>query len=108
MEKIFAIIAAVCFISSMTIPAFAEPVHHKKQVAAVSGVEVIHGSVASVDMAKKEIVVKDEKTGQDKVFTLSEKAIAAVKAGDKVKVRAKEGSNVAENVKIVNAEQKKK
>jgi hypothetical protein len=108
MKKAFAVIAAVCFVSNMVIPAFAETAQHKKQAAAVPGIEVTHGSIVSVDTVKKEIVVKDEKTGKDKAFTVSEKAVAAVKVGDKVKVKAKEGSNAAENVKVVNLEPKKK
>ena len=69
--------------------------------------EVVIGKVASVDTAKKTIVVTDKKTGTDKTFTVSDKAIATVKAGDKVKVKFKTGSDTAISVKIIPAESKK-
>lgn len=105
MKKISAIIMTVFFMSGMVIPAFAQTKQHKKAEVAT---QVTQGSVTSIDAAKKEIVVKDEKTGQDKTFVVSEKTAAALKAGESVKVKVKTGSNVAETVKVVNPESKKK
>jgi len=105
MKKILAISISVLFISVAVIPAFAQAKQHKKAEVAI---EVIHGTIASIDMAKKEIVVQDQKTGQNKTFVVSGKVISALKAGEKVKVKVKAGSNVAESVKVVNPEPKKK
>jgi len=105
MKKILAIVISLLFISAMVTPAFAQAKQHKKAEVAI---EVIHGTVASIDIAKKEIVVQDEKTGQNKTFIVSEKAISALKGGEKVKVKVKAGSNAAESVKVINAESKKK
>jgi hypothetical protein len=70
--------------------------------------EIIRGDVVSVDVAKREIVVKDQKTGQDRAFTVSEKAVSTLKPGESVKVTLKAGSSVVESVKIVEAQGTKK
>jgi uncharacterized lipoprotein YajG len=98
MKKILFIIVSMFFLSNITIPAFAATTHHTKAAAAT---EVIYGVVVSMDAAKKEIVVKDEKTGQDKTFVVSHKSLALIKTGEKVKIKAKAGTGIAESVKTV-------
>lgn len=105
MKKLLVIIMVLFFAVGMVIPSFAQTAPAKKSQVTI---EVIHGTVVSIDAAKKEIVVKEVKTGQDKTFVVSEKAISLVKTGDKVKLRVKAGSNVAESVKVVNPPAKKK
>ena len=106
MRKLSLFLLAIVFISGVLVSTlFAQTVQHKKPVVAT---ETVNGLVVSIDKAKKEIVVKDEKTGQDKTFVVSEKAVSVVKTGEKVKVRVKLGSNIAESVKVVNLELKKK
>lgn len=100
------VVVAIFFISSiLVIPVFAQTAQHKKPVVAT---ETVSGSVVSVDKARKEIIVKDEKTGQDRTFVVSQKAVSVVKTGEKVKVKVKPGSNLAESVKVLNPEPKKK
>lgn len=98
MKKIPVILAVALCLSGMTIPVFAATAPHKKADAVI---HVVHGTVVSVDTAKNEIMVKDAKTGQERTFAVSAKASAVLKAGEKVKVKVKEGSNMAENVKVV-------
>lgn len=106
MKKIFLFLTAIFFVSSILIsPVLAETTQHKNSAAAI---QLVHGTVVSINTAKREIVVKDQKTGEGKTFVVSEKAVSAVKTGDAVKVRVKAGSNIAESVKIVNPEPKNK
>jgi len=68
-------------------------------------VEVLKGSLVSIDVAKDQIVVKDDMTGVDRTFTAAPEAIATLKAGDKVKVTVGEDMTAKEVVKV--AEEKK-
>lgn len=106
MRRILAFLIVIFFVSSVPIiPVFAQTAQHKKSTVAT---QVIYGTVVSADVARKEITVKDEKTGQDMTFVVSGKAASVVKAGEKVRVKVKAGSNLAESVKVVNKESKKK
>ena len=108
MKKLTVIILSVLFLCSVVIPVFAASAHSKQDSVAM---DVIHGTIVSVDTAKKEVVVKDNKAGQEKTFTVSEKIAAvltSLKAGEKVKIKTKSGSSVAESIKVVTAETKKK
>ncbi|MCU0665611.1 MAG: hypothetical protein MUF05_00735 [Candidatus Omnitrophica bacterium] len=104
MKKI-SLIIAVFFISLMVVSAFAQAKQGKKSAVVL---ETTIGTVTSVDKVKKEIVIKDDKTGQDKVFTVSEKQASSIKVGENVKVKAKAGSSAAETVRAVNPGSKNK
>lgn len=104
MRKIFVAVLALCFISGTFISVFAQAPSHKKEN---SGIEVIYGVVISLDKEKREIVVKEDKTGENKTFQAGEKAALDVKAGQKVKLKVKTGSRVAESVKVVHLKSKK-
>jgi hypothetical protein len=105
MKKIFAVVLALVFVSGVAVPCFAQAVSHKKAEVVL---EVVRGKIVSLDVAKKEVVVKEEKSGLDKTFTVSEKAISALKVGDNVKIKIKPGNTAAESVKVINPEAKKK
>jgi|GEM_PF-1587137 len=106
MKKIFLFLTAIFFVSSVLITSvLAQTAQHKNSAAAI---QMVHGKIVSINTEKKEIAVKDQKTGEDKTFVVSEKAVSAVKIGDAVKVRVKAGSNIAESVKIVNPEPENK
>jgi len=107
MKKAIAVVVALLFLLGLTNFTFAQE-KHKATKATQENVEIIRGKVVSVDQANKQIVVKDNKTQADISFTVSGKAIALVKIGDVVKVKAKAGSTHAESVKIVKSEAKKK
>lgn len=105
MKKILAGILMLCFVSSGVIPVFAQAAHHKK---GSPGIELIYGSVVSVDKDKREIVVKEEKTGENKTFHVSGSSALLVNPGQRVKLKIKTGSNVAESVKEAQAKAKNK
>lgn len=107
MRKAIAVVIALLFLLGSTSFTFAQEKRHKITKATQENIEIIRGKIVSVDQTKKEIVVKDNKTGVERSFVVSEKAIAVVKAGDEVKVKVKVGSTHAENVKIVKSEVKK-
>jgi len=110
MKKIIAVAAVLLFVLGFTSFTFAQGKKHKTTKAAQENIEIriSRGNVVSVDQTNKQIVVKDSKTGTDRTFVVSEKAIAVVKVGDEVKVKVKSGSNNAESVKVVKSESKKK
>lgn len=103
MKKLTLIATALLFTAALMIPAYAQGKEHKKTEA---NLEITRGTVMSLDAVKKEIVVKDEK-GTEKTFTVSEKALAGLKVADKVRVKTKIGSSVAESVKVIKPEPKK-
>ncbi|HTZ11018.1 MAG TPA: hypothetical protein VMD04_01375 [Candidatus Margulisiibacteriota bacterium] len=63
--------------------------------------EVVRGKIISIDTAKNEIVVKENKTGTEKTIAVDPKVISSLKAGEEVKARLKEGTNSAESIKQV-------
>ena len=69
-------------------------------VESAAVVEVLTGSVVSIDMAKDQIVVKDEMTGIDRTVKAAPESIAMLKAGDKVKVSIGEDMIAKEVVKV--------
>lgn len=108
MKKTIALAVALLYLLGFSSFTFAQGKKHNPTKATQKNIEIIMGKVVSVDQAKKEIVVKDNKTQTDRSFAVSEKAIAAVKAGDEVKVKVKIGSANAESIKIVKSEVNKK
>jgi len=108
MKKTIAMVVALLFLLGFTNFTFAQEQKPKATKAIQENMEIIRGRVVSVDQANKQIVVKDNKTQADRSFTVSEKAIAVVKVGDKVKVKVKVGGTQAESVKIVKSDAKKK
>ncbi len=105
MKKILTVIMCAFVFSAAALPVMAQG---KQGKAAEQALEVIKGTVVSVNAAKKEMTVKEDATGTARTFTVSEKAAVVVKAGDRVRVKTKAGSSVAESVKTINMEQKAK
>lgn len=108
MKRTIAAVVALLFLLGFTNFTFAQEKKHKATKATQENVEIVRGTIVSVDQAKREIVVKDNKTQADRTFVVSKKVIGVVKIGDEVKVKVKVGSTHAESVKIVKSEAKKK
>jgi len=68
-------------------------------------IEVLTGSVVSIDAANDQIVVKDDMTGVDRTVEATPEVIAPLKVGDKVKVAIGEDMTAKEVMKV--AEEKK-
>jgi len=63
--------------------------------------EVIRGKIISIDTAKNEIVVKENKAGTEKTIAVDPTVISSLKTDEAVKVTLKEGSNIALSVKKI-------
>ena len=99
MKKITIILFVLFLMCGTTISSFAQ----SSQVAVAKKVktEVIRGKIIAIDLAKNEIVIKENKTGVEKTITVDSKVISSLKANEDVKVIVKEGSNIATSVKEV-------
>jgi len=100
MKNIFVVMLMLCFVALGGVPAFAQGSHHKK---AHLNLEMIYGSIVSIDKDKKEIVIKEEKTGENKTYQVNEDSALGFKTGQKVKVKFKAGSSIAESVKAAHS-----
>ena len=104
MKKIMVAMTIFAFLVSLSSFAFA-----KQQKKSQPATKTVRGVVISADAVKSEIVVKDNKTGQDKTFIADPKVISTLALNEEVKVKFKEGSSNAESViKIVNPKTNKK
>ncbi len=101
MKKITVILGALllmCAMSTLNLAQAAQATGVKK--AAVN-TEIIRGKIISIDTAKNEIVVKENKTGAEKTIAVDPTVISSLKVDEDVKVTLKAGSNVAERVKKI-------
>lgn len=69
-----------------------------KAAAKNAAAEVVKGTVTSIDKATDVVVIKDIKTGVEKIITATANNIASLKIGEEVKVILKAGTNVAEKI----------
>jgi len=99
MKKITIILVALLLICAMSKLSFAQKSQATGAKKAVVNTESIKGKITSIDTAKNEIVVKENKTGTEKTITVDPKVMASLKTDEDVKVTLKTGSNVAEQVK---------
>ncbi len=60
--------------------------------------ELVLGKIVSIDKAKLQITVKDEKSNMDKHVTVTEKEMKGLNVGEKVEIQLKPGTNIAEKV----------
>ena len=97
MKKLMVISLVMFLIAGVSALSFAQTAGAKKTEAAV---DIVRGTVVSVDTAKNAIVVKENKTGESKTIVVDASIIPTLKAGDHVKATLKAGSNAAESVKI--------
>ena len=99
MKKMTVILMALLLTGSMTMWGFAEtpaaPASKKPEVNA----DIVRGKIVSIDAAKNEIVVKENKTGTEKTIKVDPTVLTSLKIDEKVRVTLKTGTNVAEKVK---------
>ena len=82
-------------------PNAAAPAAAPKPAAPKPTAQTVEGKVVSLDLAKNEVVIKDNKTGLNKIISASLRSLSALKAGDEVKITLKAGStNTADSVKV--------
>ncbi len=99
MKKAIFILIILAITAGLVVPSFAKDMKGSK---AKANVEIIKGSIVSIDTQRNEIVVKDEKTNTDKTVVADPKMISTLKTGEMVKVKIKTGDNKAvEVIKVV-------
>ena len=101
MKRITAVLIALLLMCGMTILSFAQASQATGAKKVEVSTETIRGKIISVDTAKNEIVVKENKTGTEKTIVVDSIIISSLKANEMVKVTLKSGSNVAEKVKDI-------
>ena len=100
MNKGIAILVAGLFLT-MSVPvgfARAEGVKAEKKAASA---EVVKGAIVSIDVAKGEVVIKDEVSGTDKTISVDAKTTGSLQVGERVKAKVTAGTNKAESVKKI-------
>ena len=107
MKNVLAVVVAALLVSGLATVSFAGTAQSKSKKTHAA-LEVVDGSVVSVDTANKQIVVLDEKTGQSRAFVVSQKAISSVKAGERVEVKFKDGTSTARSVTVLKQKSNKK
>jgi type IV secretory pathway VirB10-like protein len=98
MNKLIAIAIVMCF-AATGFAAWGAKQEQKAPPAA----EIMKGLVVSVNAPQNEIVVKDAKTGYDKVLIVTPDMYKAFKLGDTVEVKVKTGSTAVDNIKVTKA-----
>ena len=101
MKKFLVVAVALIALIGFTTTGFAKE-------AAKAKAEVVKGEIVSIDTAKNEVVIKDEKTNTDKTIVVDPKEIATLKQGEQVKAILKTGTNTAEKIKVIPAKKKEK
>ena len=101
MKKILGIILAVIFVAGVATPSFAAKASSKKESG--EKYDRIVAEVVTLDVAAKTIVVKEEATGSSRTVTISAKAAAELKVGDRVRIKLKAGTNESAGVRVLKA-----
>jgi hypothetical protein len=101
MKKIAIILVVLLLICGMSALSFAQTSQTTTAKKAEVSTEVIKGKIISIDTARNEIVLKENKTGTEKTISVAPAVISSLKVGEEVKVTLKAGSNVAEKVKEI-------
>ncbi len=101
MKKILSVVLAVVFVAGVALPCFAEKAHSKKEAS--EKYDRIVAQVVSLDVPAKTIVVKEEKSGASRTVTISAKAAAELKVGDRVRIKLKAGTDESAGVRVLKA-----
>ena len=101
MKKITVILVALLLICAMSPLSFAQTSQGRGVKKAAVNTEIIRGKIISINTAKNEIVVKENKTGTEKTIAVDPAVIPSLKTDENVKVTLRAGSNVAEKVKEI-------
>jgi hypothetical protein len=100
MKKLFAFAIMLAALAGFAGIGFAQDEVREPTVDTAAVIEVLTGTVVSVDAATNAVVVKDETTGIERTVTATPAMIGTIKAGDKVKVSIGEEMEVKDIVKV--------
>lgn len=90
MKKTIVFISVLMFMLGFTSPSFA---------LLRKDLEIIHGTLVSMDVGKREVIIKDG-SGQEKIFVVKKGVDPSLQIGNEVVVMYKIGTNAANWVKL--------
>ncbi len=102
MKRVLGIVLTVLFVAGISMPSFAAKTDSKKKSA--EKYDRIIAEVVSLDAAAKTIVVKEEKSGASRTIKISARAAAELKAGDRVRIKLKAGTDESAGVRVLKGE----
>jgi hypothetical protein len=100
-KKSLAIVLTVLFMVGLCAPSFAAKTDSKMKAA--EKYDRIVAEVVSLDTAAKTMVIKEEKSGVSRTITISAKAAAELKVGDRVRIKLRAGTNESAGVRVLGA-----
>ena len=83
----------------MNINSFAQTSQVTSTKKAAVNNETFSGKVISINAAKNEVTIVENKTAVEKIIVATSKAVSVLKVGEEVKVTLKKGSNIAVSIK---------
>lgn len=98
MKKLTVILSALMLVCAMSALSFAQTAPTGKRSEAKAN--ILRGKITSIDTTKNEIVVKN-KDGVEKTISVDAKAITTLKTDENVRIKVKEGTNVAESIREI-------
>jgi hypothetical protein len=101
MKKITVILLTFVFVCGLSAISFAQTAPGKTETKPTVKSEYVRGKIVSIDTTKNEIVVKNNKSQVEKTIAVDPKDIPSLKVDENVKIKVKEGSNVAESIKEI-------
>lgn len=78
-----------------------DKIEHQRQ----ENVDVIRGKITKINKKKKEIVIKVNKTGEDKTFSANSKILKGLKVNKEVRVKLRPGTQVITSIIVVKKHQ---
>ena len=94
------LVVAALFVAGVGAPAFAEKAVKK---TSEQKYERIVASIVSIDPKTKTINVTREENGESRTVVISDKALAQVHVGDRVRIKLKPGTNESVGLRILGA-----
>lgn len=98
MKKIMILVVTALLAVGICLPAFAGKAGKR---SAEKKFERIVASIVSIDPQTRTIVVTREENGESRSVVISEKALAQVQVGDRVRIKLKAGTNESAGVRIL-------
>ena len=101
MKKLTIIFLALLLISQGAPLGFAENPKTKGTEKTQISTEIVRGKIVSIDTTKFEIVIRENKTGNEKTIVVDQVVLPTLQKNDEIKATLKPGSNVAEKIKKI-------
>ena len=101
MKKLIIVLFVLSLICGMNIKSFAQVSQVVNTKKTVVNNETFSGKIISINAAKNELTLTENKTAAEKIIVATSKAVSALKVGEEVRVTLKKGSNIALSIKKI-------